>query len=258
MKTFGGAGVIRTDRTGMPAGELLARRLGIASPQVAEGLSRWLCDARSHAAGSELCPAETQLPSPLLVASGWVGEVCQLPDGRRQFVALRLPGDVIGLGETPQPFSTVALTEVETVDAGKLVARLREPSPALAPLRLAWARAREAELRQLTDHMVRLGRLTALERTAHLILELHERLAKTGLAAPQSFHLPLTQEVLGDVLGLSIVHVNRTLQHLRRDGLASRRSGIITISDRATLAALASPAPAQPCHPKSDARVTLA
>jgi CRP-like cAMP-binding protein len=69
------------------------------------------------------------------------------------------------------------------------------------------------------DHIVRLGRLTAYERVAHLVLDIRDRLALVGLAAPDSFPPPLTQETLADVLGLSSVHVNRMLQQLRRDGL---------------------------------------
>ena len=231
--------MIRTDRVGLPPGELLGRRLGLRSPHIAEGLSHWLRDSHSHAAGAELCAPESAFATPQLVVRGWVGEVCQLSDGRRQYVALRLPGDILGLGPAPQPFATIALTDTETVDAGGLVERLRDRAPALEPLRAAWSRAREAEQRQLADHVVRLGRLTAIERTAHLLLELHERLLEVGLAGPQSFHLPLTQEVLGDVLGLSIVHVNRTLQELRRQGLASRRAGMMTLPDRERLATLA-------------------
>jgi CRP-like cAMP-binding protein len=94
---------------------------------------------------------------------------------------------------------------------------------------------------------MRLGRQTALERTAHLFLELRQRLAAVGLADGARFPLPLTQEVLADTLGLSIVHMNRTLQQLRREGLVEVKSGWARLLDPAALAArcaFAAPAPA--------------
>ncbi len=81
----------------------------------------------------------------------------------------------------------------------------------------------------LLDHIVRLGRQTAYERMAHLLLELRWRLAEVGLGDERKFPLPLTQEVLADALGLSIVHVNRTLQQLRREGLLEMRAGFVEL-----------------------------
>jgi CRP-like cAMP-binding protein len=89
------------------------------------------------------------------------------------------------------------------------------------------------------DQVVRLGRRSALERLAHLIMEVHERLQRTGLADRATLPWPLTQEAMADVLGLSIVHVNRTLQQLRREGLITLRAGRAVIPDVERLAALA-------------------
>ena len=84
---------------------------------------------------------------------------------------------------------------------------------------------------------MRLGRQTAYERMAHLLLELHGRLAEIGEARGESFHLPIKQEVLADALGLSLVHVNRTLQQMRRDGLIDMRGAQLTLLNRAVLEA---------------------
>ena len=73
------------------------------------------------------------------------------------------------------------------------------------------------------------GRLTAFERLAHLLLEFHSRLKQAGLANGFSLRMPLTQEMLADGLGLSIVHVNRTLQHLRRENLVRLTEGTLTL-----------------------------
>ena len=81
---------------------------------------------------------------------------------------------------------------------------------------LLWATMRDSAIN--LEHITRLGRLTALERVGHLLLELLARLQLVNLAGEGDYHLPLTQETLSDALGLSKVHVNRTLRRLREQG----------------------------------------
>ncbi|MET0273464.1 MAG: Crp/Fnr family transcriptional regulator, partial [Phenylobacterium sp.] len=140
-------------------------------------------------------------------------------------------------GVLPAPCPLVALTAVETVDATPLLKAARSGQ---AP-GLARALAREQVIDQaiLFDHMVRLGRQTAYERVAHFLLELRGRLQIAGLGDAQRFPMPLTQEVLADVLGLSIVHVNRTLQQLRRERLIELRSGVAILLQPDVLAQIA-------------------
>lgn len=79
--------------------------------------------------------------------------------------------------------------------------------------------------------IVNLGRRDALERLAHLFCELHARLELVGMVDGGRFDLPMTQEVIADALGLTTVHVNRTLQRLRSDGYIELSSGRLTILD---------------------------
>jgi CRP-like cAMP-binding protein len=79
----------------------------------------------------------------------------------------------------------------------------------------------------LLNQLMRCGRQSAYERVAHLVMEIHHRLSFVGLANGKSFAMPLTQEVLADALGLSIVHLNRTLQQLRREGMIAFKSGVM-------------------------------
>ena len=85
----------------------------------------------------------------------------------------------------------------------------------------------------------RLGRQTGYERTAHLLLELGDRLAAAGLGDGRRFPMPLTQESLADALGLSVVHVNRILQQLRRERLIELRSGEAVLIERDLLVGVA-------------------
>ena len=79
------------------------------------------------------------------------------------------------------------------------------------------------------DHAMRLGQQTALERTAHLLLELAARLTAVRLADNGAFALPINQECMSQALGMSAVHLNRTLQRLKADGLISVRGSRMAI-----------------------------
>jgi CRP-like cAMP-binding protein len=103
-------------------------------------------------------------------------------------------------------------------------------------LRDAYAMSEALEEAYLLAHIARLGRLHAQERIADLFLELHERLSLNGTAGPRGFDIPLTQEMLGDALGLTSVHVNRMLQAARRDGDLDWRDRRVVLTDPALLA----------------------
>ena len=232
-------------RGSRPAVEAVLGKLrGLAALSAADVLLvRGLSALREqHAVGAEVC-AEGAALRPRVILSGWAARMRLLPDGRRQIFSLLVPGDGLGLCPRPQPLglsACVALTRLETADAAMLRDAADDPASGLG---LACARAACLEEAQVLDHVMRLGRQTALERTAHLFLELRWRLAAVGLAAESRFPLPLTQEVLADALGLSIVHVNRTLQQLRREGLIEMKSGWVELLDREGLSELADFAP---------------
>ena len=179
-------------------------------------------------AGQELVELGTFLSKPKLVLSGWVGHARLLDDGRRQIVELNIAGEPTAFGLRPLSkarASYVALTPVRYAEIGELVERAMA-RPDQYPGLVSGLRAADDEGHsRLYDHVVRAGRMLAHERLAHFALDLCRRHERVGLCVSQSFPMPLTQEVLGDVLGLSTVHVNRTLQQLRREGLLKTTSG---------------------------------
>ena len=168
---------------------------------------------------------------PRLIVSGWAAATRSLPDGRRQILQIFLPGDVLGVSPLKFDRDAVALTAVTTTDARALAAALKARDAVHMGLCLAWERAQAARQQQLLDQIVRLGRLSAYERTAHLLLELIDRHRRAGLSDGRRIPWPLTQETLADVLGLSVVHVNRILQQLRREGLIALRAGQLLVSN---------------------------
>jgi CRP-like cAMP-binding protein len=215
--------------------EVAVRRLQSLMPLSPEaiGLIRSLDDAQTLPSGAELNGERTPLPKPRFLLTGWVARMRWLSDGRRQILGFILPGEAIGLCPRPHPLAlatTVALTPLTTVAAGPVLRAMHDPemAPGLAEALRVAAAMDEA---MLLDHIVRLGRQTAYERICHLLLELRDRLDSVGLVHNGSFPLPLTQEVMADATGLSIVHVNRILQQLRREKLLDLRAGHATLLD---------------------------
>ncbi|MBO9707307.1 MAG: Crp/Fnr family transcriptional regulator [Caulobacter sp.] len=169
---------------------------------------------------------------PMFLLSGWACLAHTLRDGRRQIVAFFLPGDGVGfdlLTGSQRSLVAMALTPLKV--------RYAKPGFTVGVERLGrvFAGAAAAQLSRMIDQVVRLGRQTAYERMAHLLLELHGRLAEIGETRGEVFHLPVKQEILADTLGLSLVHVNRTLQQMRRDQLIDIHGSQMTLLNRAAL-----------------------
>jgi CRP-like cAMP-binding protein len=165
------------------------------------------------------------------MAAGWAYRQRVLADGRRQVLGFDLPGDMLGVcapGGERASFSVFAATPVTVVNAMPVFKYLVEAQNHGSSTSLHSALVTfEREL--LFSQMIRLGRQTAIERIAHFLLELHYRLRAVKLAAQYTFQMPLTQELLADALGLSVVHVNRVLQQLRRDNLIQLASGKVLL-----------------------------
>lgn len=201
-------------------------------------LVRRLCVFQEVIAAGEAFSAEGRAVTPRLILSGWACRQRTLADGQRQIFGFLLPGDGLGLGAEPRPLdetTTVALTRVECVDAVMLREILSLQDPRHDRLRRALVAARRYEDVCLLNHVVRLGRQSALARIGHLLLELRDRLQRAGLCSADRMHLPLTQETLADALGLSLVHVSRTLGQMKRSRLISMQNGWLTILDEAYL-----------------------
>jgi CRP-like cAMP-binding protein len=196
-------------------------------------------DPKAVPAGSEVLPPRSAEDHPRLIVSGWAAATRILPDGRRQILQIFLPGDVLGVSPLKFDRGAIALTPVTTTDARPLAAALRVHGAMHMGLCLAWERAQAARQQEMLDHIVRLGRLSAYERTGHLLLALIDRHRRAGLSDGQRIPWPLTQETLADVLGLSVVHVNRILQQLRREGLIALRAGQLLVSNAERLTAVA-------------------
>lgn len=171
-----------------------------------------------------------------VVCKGWALRYSRLDGERRQILGIVLPGDVVGLhvdGEGRATCDVRALTacEVGEVDARSLNAAAARHPPVANGLRETLTR----ELAQAEDHVLRLGRMTAYERVCSFLLEIYRRQRE---AAPgrNSVDFPVTQTLLADVLGLSVVHVNRQVMQLRREGAVTLTRRFLTVHDERRLA----------------------
>jgi CRP-like cAMP-binding protein len=175
---------------------------------------------------------------PRFVLSGWVGLARHLMDGRRQIVDLFLPGDLIThrFGKAAHAkASYLCLTRCIYADASELMSRVAANSGAYPHLAERLIAAGEEMDARLVDQIVRTGRMAAHERLADFAIALYRRLDRVGLCSGTAFPMPLTQEVIADVLGMSTVHVNRTLQQLRREQSLRAEPGRWQIADMARL-----------------------
>jgi CRP-like cAMP-binding protein len=183
------------------------------------------------------------------VLQGWAFRYKDLDDGRRQVLNYVFPGDLVGLQGavlSEMEHSVAAMSDmVLCIFERRKLTTLYESCASLA-YDVTWLAAREEQL--LESHLLTVGRRTAVERIAYLILYIHERSARVGMAEADSFDMPLTQQHIADTLGLSLVHTNKTMRRLHRDELISWKKNRMTILDRDGLMARAKwdPLPARP------------
>jgi len=152
--------------------------------------------------------------------SGWAYSYRHLENGSRQILEVFLPGDIIGLREFA--FSK-RLAGVRMIEDGvicrfphhRIMALFRQ-SHTLTAVMFAIS-SRQQVL--MTERLVNVARRSAKKKMAHFLFEMHQRLRQTGTGC--NLRLPLSQELLADLLGLSSVHVSRTFTTLSREGLCT-------------------------------------
>lgn len=222
---------------------LFVDRLGALSPLTAEdvaalhGLKAQV--TRVPANGDIVLPG-AQFEYVVLVASGLVGRYLQLADGTRQTTAIHIPGEIADLHRvaTPKAGSALqALTNAVII----LISGLELKALAVASPRITQAfwvySAIDAAV--LSRWAVNLGRRQAKVRTAHFLCEIGVRMESMGHGDRDDFLLELTQAQLGDALGLTPVHVNRTLKALKEVGVIEIEGRIFRIPDWPRFCAIA-------------------
>jgi CRP-like cAMP-binding protein len=226
-----------------PSNQLLARKLN-SFVQLSEPELNCLAELQSSPIrvkrGKELVHEGQTGHIAYIVLAGWVCSFKLLPDGGRQIITFPLPGDCVGLRSvllrtSDHSFSALTDAVVSGVEASRMMEIFNE-YPRLGSA-ILWAASRDEAM--VVEHLVNIGRRSAIQRTAHFFLELCERLRLDGLASDTEFVCPLNQYVLADALGLSAIHVNRVLRQLRETNLLTLQGRKAVIHDLPGLKAMA-------------------
>jgi CRP-like cAMP-binding protein len=173
-----------------------------------------------------------ELNQSMLLLSGWLARAKDLPSGQRQLAELHVAGDFADLHSftlkrLDHDVISITRCRVGLVPHERLKG-LTERFPHLARVYWLMTNIDAAIQREWT---LSLGRRSAIARMAELFCELNIRLGIVGLSHGNSFDFPMTQVELGECLGLTSVHINRTLQELRRRDLVEFQNRRVTIKD---------------------------
>ena len=171
-------------------------------------------------------------PTILLIRTGFAFRSCALADGRRAILHIVTPGDVVGLDHIVLHHPIEEVTAATRVEYRALRAsglrELMKDDPAINLQVIALL----ADIQWRTDRLAAaLGRLDAQARICFMLSDVYERLRRRELISRFTFNLPLTQEQIADHLGLTLVHVNRTLRRLREERIAIIDRQVVIIMD---------------------------
>ncbi|MGB3416137.1 MAG: Crp/Fnr family transcriptional regulator [Mesorhizobium sp.] len=233
------ADTILSDAGFLPFIRSISRRDNLSSREVAliNALPKRI---QTFLNGGEVVAEDSRPGESCMILKGFAARTHYSRDGSRQITALHAPGDFVDLHAYLLRVMDHGVVAIGRCDVAYVsydtIRRVTEESPHLG--RLFW-------LSTVIDAAIQrawitcLGRRTAEQRMAHLFCELYLRLEAAGIATGNSFHLPLTQSQLADLLGLSVVHVNKRLQKLRSSRLIDWRGSVVVIRDFGDLARLA-------------------
>lgn len=184
-------------------------------------------------AGSPVIQEGSKSPHFFTVLSGVGIRDKSLPDGRRQITNFVFPGDLVGLqagllGEMKHGVEATSDMVLCVFQRDRLW-DLYKHHPARA-YDITWLAA--TEVRSVSDSLLSVGRRTARERTARLFSFLMRRALESGFASSDNaMQFPFRQAQIADAIGVSLVHTNKMIQALRRDGLIKLDDGKLTVPD---------------------------
>jgi CRP-like cAMP-binding protein len=205
--------------------------------QYFEDLGRLPHRIEMREAGQEIVTEGESIDFVFVIEEGWAIRFRMLEDGRRQILNFMLPGDcfdLMSLNKARSDHSVLAATPVNLRRIkSDLFLKTVAQNPSLATS-FWWAAIQEEAI--LREQIVRVGRKSAKERLGHLILELNRRVAAVTGQLDDHLSMPVPQSILADALGLSVVHISRSLTRLKSEGLIEVTKTGFKILDRDALA----------------------
>ena len=213
----------------------LVRRLSTLADLETEDVSRIaeLCRETEQFPVKQHIKKEGEQPEYVhVMLSGWAARYKTLRDGSRQIVDFVIPGDfcdlhVTLLQEMDHGIVTLSRCCVARISPEEIAKLTSENNRIVRAM--WWSTLVDQAI--LREWVLNVGRRDAYERVGHLLCEMHFRMKRVGLVEDNRLSLPVTQEELGDATGLTSVHINRTLQRLRRENLIRSGGGMLTLLD---------------------------
>lgn len=211
---------------------LKLRRFDTVSAEEEKALRGAMLREVTFQRGRNIVRAKTELDVSNLLLEGFVYRYKDLKDGARQTLQLAVPGDfidlhsllLIQLDHDISSFTNCRLGEFPHENLKRLIAEHQHLG------RLLWlSTVVDAAIHR--EWMLSLGRRSSISRLAHLLCELQARLTAAGLAEHGTYELPLTQNDLAEILGMTPVHMNRMLKELREKDLATFKNKTVEITD---------------------------
>lgn len=174
-----------------------------------------------------------------LVRSGWGCVYRDLSSGERQIIDFPMRCDFVGL-RTADGYSYNTIKTITPMSVYEIpLTSLEKTIWQIPRLSMIFIELLSRQRSMLIEHLTNVGCRSAFVRTAHLLLELSDRVKSCGMGEPDSFYCPLTQYQLADALGLTPIHLNRMMRELREEGLVMFRSYKVEILDRQRLVEIA-------------------
>lgn len=204
----------------------------VFDPQEAEFLARIQGDVQVLGPRQRLVRANVPLKQSFYLTRGFIGRTRVDRAGRRQFLALQIPGDYVdlpafvlhSLDHDLYSISEIAVRPVQHTD----LTALRDSEPEL--FQKLW-RISMIDAAIHRYWIYRIGRLSGRTRIANFFCEMLVRLHSRGLGGLHAFPLPLTQTDVAEVCGITAVHANRLIAELRAEGTCAFGNGEVAVSD---------------------------
>lgn len=175
-----------------------------------------------------------------VLCEGWALRLIEVAGGKRQVLSVLLPGDLFSITmvfESQLHFSVQALTPITYSGFDREQVRARVLSTPEGSIRLASIGALEKV--QADELATVLGRRSAEERIAPVVLQIVKRLRREQVVADERYRFPLRQQHIADMTGLTPVYVSQTLKNLRESGILDISHGILSILNRSGLERIA-------------------
>ncbi|MFK4820748.1 Crp/Fnr family transcriptional regulator [Ochrobactrum quorumnocens] len=207
--------------------------------QEKQALQSLVISESSYPADAVIIDQGARIRSIHLVRSGWGCVYRDLSSGERQIIDFPMRCDFVGL-RTADGYSYNTIKTITPMSVYEIpLSSLEKTIWQIPRLSMIFIELLSRQRSMLIEHLTNVGCRSAFVRTAHLLLELSDRVKSCGMGEPDSFYCPLTQYQLADALGLTPIHLNRMMRELREEGLVMFRSYKVEILDRQRLVEIA-------------------